>query len=81
MVHFDPAWFEAAGTGIVAAETGVAMWNKKKAASAQAAAPAAPVPVNVTVNTMSAQDWWLGIAIVVAAIIIGALVVHHGLVA
>jgi hypothetical protein len=79
MVHFDPAWFEAAGTGIVAAETGVAMWNKKKAAENAATAPAAPAPINVTVNGITGQDLLIAIAILALAILAAALIVHHGL--
>jgi hypothetical protein len=73
MVHFDPAWFEAGATGFLAAETGAAMLHKKDAATTPT--------VNVTVNTISAQDWWIGIALVVAAVLAAPLIIHHGLVA
>ena len=47
MVHFDPADIEAAGTVVLAAETGAAMmWSKNKTAETAATAPAAPAPVN-----------------------------------
>jgi hypothetical protein len=81
MVHFDPAWFEAAGTSIVAAETGVAMRNKKQPAENAATSPAALAPVNVTVNGITGQDLLIAIAILAVAIIAAALIVHHGLVA
>jgi hypothetical protein len=71
MIHFDPAYFEAAATGIVAAETGVSMLSKKNAA--------ATPTVNLTVNGITAQEWWIGIAILAAAFLVGALIIHHAL--
>ena len=65
MVHFDPAAIEAAGTVILAAETGVAMALGKK--SAEKTAAAAPTPVNVTVNGIGRDDFLLGMLILAGA--------------
>ena len=85
MVHFDPAAIEAGGTVVLAAETGAAMLNrgKKKAAEAAATpAPVAPAPVNnITIIGLSAQDFWIGVAFIVVAIILAAAIIHHGLTA
>jgi hypothetical protein len=90
MVHFDPAAIEAAGTVVLAAETGAAMmWSRKKPAENAATAPTATAPVapapapvnNITVLGLSAQDFWIGVAFIVVAIILAAAIIHHGLTA
>jgi hypothetical protein len=77
----DPLWAGDVGTFILAAETGVLMFNNKKAATA----PAMPT---VVVNGMSGQDFMTGAILIAAAVILlaaallaGAAIVHHGLVA
>jgi hypothetical protein len=85
MVHIDPAWFEAAATGIVAAE-GVPMhMHKKKAEAAAATGPAAPT---VVMNGISGQDFLMGVLMMTGAMLVlavamlaSAAVIHHGLTA
>lgn len=85
MVHFDPAAIEAAGTVVLAAETGAAMLNKGKKA---VPASVAPTPVNVTITGITGQEWMTGILtiagvvlLLAAAMLASAAIIHHGLVA
>jgi hypothetical protein len=78
MVHFDPAAIEAAGTVVLAAETGAAMLNKGKKV---VPAPAAPTPVNVTITGMTGTEFLIGIVILALAVLAAAAIIHHGLVA
>jgi hypothetical protein len=70
---------EAAGTGILAAETGVAMAFNKKAA--EKTATAAPTPVNVTMNGITGTEYLLGMVLLALAMLGAALIIHHGLTA
>jgi hypothetical protein len=75
MVHFDPAAIEAAGTVILAAETGVAMaFSSKKTAST----PAGPT---VVVNGITGAEYLLGMFLLALAMLGAAVIIHHGLVA
>jgi hypothetical protein len=78
MVHFDPAAIEAAGTVVLAAETGVAMLNRGKKA---VPAPTTPTPVNVTISGITGTEFLIGIVILALAVLAAAAIIHHGLVA
>lgn len=61
--------------------------GKKKAAEAAATASATPAQVapgpvnNITIIGLSAQDFWIGVAFIVVAIILAAAIIHHGVTA
>ena len=78
MVHIDPAWFEAAGTGILAAETGAAMRIRKQAEVA-ATPPAAWPPPTLVVNGITGVEYLFGMCLLALAVLGAALIIHHGL--
>ncbi len=75
MVHVDPLWIEAAGTGILAAETGVSMIHNKKTAST------APPPSTVVENGITGAEYLFGMFLLALAMLGAALIIHHGLTA
>jgi hypothetical protein len=80
MVHIDPTWFEAAGTGILAAETGAAMHIRKQAEVADTPPPA-PLPPTVVVNSITGVEYLFGMCLLALAMLGAALIIHHGLTA
>jgi hypothetical protein len=78
MVNVNPLWVDAVGTAMLAAESGVAMLNRK---SAEKTATAAPTPVNVVVQGITGQEYLIGMFLLALAMLGAALIIHHGLTA
>ena len=76
MVDVNPLWVDAAGTAMLAVESGVAMLNRKPA---EKTAAAASTPVNVVVQGISGQEFLMGMFILALAMLGAALIIHHGL--
>ena len=76
MVDVNPLWVDAVGTAILAAESGVAMLNRKPA---EETATAASTPVNVVVQSITGQEYLIGMFLLALAMLGAALIIHHGL--
>jgi hypothetical protein len=73
---FDPNWLAAAAESAVATETGVMMiGNRKSKDSVPATTPA------VSAQAITREDLMTAAFIIAFAVLVGAVIIHHGLAA
>jgi hypothetical protein len=73
---FDPTWLTAAAESAVATETGVMMiGNRKSKDSTPAMAPV------MAAQGIAREDLMTAAFIIAFALLVGAVIIHHGLVA